>query len=483
MSLSLQLDLKQTQSLVLTPQLQQAIRLLQLSGTDLAQDLRRELDENPFLELVDGTGESPADAGSGSQAAGSAGNAVNGAAFEHEDDDWPPREAPAIDSRRGRTGGIERSFDELAPAIEGRLSSSQTLQEMVAGEVGTTITDPTLRDLAQSLAAWLDADGYLRESDQELACALSTDETAIAVARSAIQRCEPTGIGARDLAECLALQLAERNRLDPAMQRLLQRLPLVARADWPGLQRWCRVEREDLLEMIAEIKALDPRPGSAYAARDPIAVVPDVVVERAPPNGWRVMLNGAASLRVRIDTRAQKLISAAPAAKQNSTFMSERLQQANWLSRALEQRSRTILRVAKAIFERQTPFLEHGPSALKPLVLRDIATALGLHESTVSRATSEKFAQTPHGTFALKYFFSTAIAGLEGDDHSGEAIRQHIKRLIQGEQPESVLSDDQLVTALRAKNIVIARRTVAKYREAMGIASSVMRRRAKALSR
>jgi len=318
-----------------------------------------------------------------------------------------------------------------------------------------------------------------------------------------LQRCEPTGVGAHDLAQCLALQLAERDRLDPAMRRLLDNLPLLARADWPALLRLCGVDREDLEEMVAELKALDPRPGHRFPTEPTTAILPDIVVFRTGPEQWRIELNsdalpklvtGPEQWRIELNSDAlPKLVvdssyyaelGKAGLELRHKEFVQERYQNATWLAKALDQRSRTILKVGQAIFARQRAFLADGPKALKPLVLRDIAAATGLHESTVSRATNQKFAATPHGTFPLKYFFSTAIAGKDGAaDHSAEVIRQKIKSMIRQEDPRAVLSDDQIVNRLGEDGIVIARRTVAKYREALGIASSMQRRRSKAMAR
>ncbi len=344
--------------------------------------------------------------------------------------------------------------------------------------------DAELRGLAACLTDWVDDDGYLREDDTEIGRRLGASIERVAAARALLQRCEPTGIGGRDLAECLAIQLAEKNRLDPAMRRLLDNLPLLARADWPALIRLCGVDREDLEEMVGELKALDPRPGHRFPAEPTTAVLPDIVVYRTGPDHWRIELNNDALPRLVVDSSYYAEVGKGALELRHKEFVQERYQNANWLAKALDQRSRTILKVGQAIFARQRAFLAEGPKALRPLVLRDIAAATGLHESTVSRATNQKYAATPHGTFPLKYFFSTAIAGKDGGaDHSAEVIRQKIKLMIQKEDPRAVLSDDQIVGRLGEDGIVIARRTVAKYREAMSIASSMQRRRSKAMAR
>ena len=302
--------------------------------------------------------------------------------------------------------------------------------------------------------------------------------------RAALQRCEPTGVGARDLAECLALQLREKDRLDPAMATLLANLPLLARADFQELMRRCGIDAEDLQDMIGEIKRLDPKPGLSFAPDEPPTVIPDLFILPIGDGRWRVELNPGTLPRVLVDADYHAELTRQPLDRPAKDYLNDRMQSANWLAKALDQRARTVVRVAKAIFARQLAFLDGGVQHLRPLVLRDIAEATGLHESTVSRATSEKYVATPHGTFPLKYFFTTAIAATSGDQaHSAEAIRQQIKRMIDRESPTDVLSDDQIVAELKGKGVVIARRTVAKYRESLGIASSVERRRAKALGR
>jgi len=486
MSLSLRLDVKQTQNLVLTPQLQQAIKLLQCSNQELIGTIQREAAENPFLEMVEpGLAVANASNGHADKTVGLTQQAPvlapsNSAA---EPGEWDaPAVAIASDCRLRlrRTAGDRTG--EATSALD-RLSETPTLAAHLSRQVGAAAAPEGVRALAIALLGYLDDDGYLREKDDELAEQLRTTTDAVGEARRLIQCCEPAGVGARDLAGCLALQLAESNRLDPAMQALLDRLPALARADWPALERACGVDRDDLVEMVAEIKALDPRPGRQLAPQLSETVVPDLVIVAKRAGGWRIELNHHALPRVQVDQAYAAEISASGPDPESRAFVSEKLQSANWLQKALEQRARTMVRVAKAIFQHQRGFLERGPSGLRPLVLREIAEATNLHESTVSRATAEKYIQTPLGTFPLKYFFTTALQSTGGgEDHSAEAIRSLIKALVAQETAKTVLSDDQIVKALADKGIVIARRTVAKYREAMGIDSSVQRRRAKALA-
>ncbi|MDW8370939.1 MAG: RNA polymerase factor sigma-54, partial [Geminicoccaceae bacterium] len=399
-------------------------------------------------------------------------------------DGWDAPAAVAAADRRlrvERPGG--RSFEEPASALEARLSRPPSLAEHLRAQLARQRLPARVHEVARQLCDWLGEDGYLREDDRELAAALGASEAEVAAARAALLRCEPIGCGARDLRGCLAAQLADRDRLDPAMAALLDHLPLVARADFAALQRVCRLELDEIKEMIAEIKALDPRPGLSYAPSEPVEVVPDVIVRRAGPRAWRIELNRSTLPRLLVDRSYYAEVSRRCTERHEREFLSERYQAASWLVKALDQRARTVLRVTRAIFARQLGFLERGPAGLKPLVLRDIAEATGLHESTISRATADKYVATPLGTLPLRYFFTTAIAATtDGESHSAEAIRQEIRRMIENETEDAVLSDDQIVAALRAKGVVIARRTVAKYREALGIASSVHRRRAKALA-
>jgi RNA polymerase sigma-54 factor len=485
MSLALRLDVRQTQGLVLTPQLQQAIRLLQLSNQELIGTLQSEVAENPFLDLADTTVRAVEASRAAATPALGEPQLLPGAAGSTGDatGDWEQPRAPmALDQqlhgRRREHGGDE------PPSLEARFSETPSLRAELRRQLGMLGGPAAVRTLAVMLTDWLDDAGYLREPDEEIARRMGASIERVAAARALLQRCEPVGVGARDLGECLALQLADRDRLDPAMRRLLDNLPLLAKADWTALLRLCGVDREDLEEMVSELKALDPRPGHRYPSEPVTAILPDIVVFRTGPDHWRIELNGEALPRLVVDGEYYAELGKNGLDMRQKEFVQERFQNATWLVKALDQRSRTILKVGRAIFARQRAFLAMGPKALRPLVLREIAAATGLHESTVSRATNQKFAATPHGTFPLRYFFSTAIAGKDGGaDHSAEVIRQQIKQMIQKEDPQAVLSDDQIVSRLGEAGIVIARRTVAKYREALGIASSMLRRRSKAMAR
>jgi RNA polymerase sigma-54 factor len=487
MSAGMRLEVRQSQGLVITPQLQQAIKLLQLSNIELDQFIQQELSENPFLTRSDGTGEGTAEAGTEREAPldGRAEPAADAAAGP-EAPDWPAEtgesgsEALPAAPRERRSAGGE---DDL-PSLEATLSRPVSLREHLLAQVVADADDPATRFLACALVERLDAHGYLREPIEELCVDLRAAREEILRALSIVQGLDPVGVGARDLRECLALQLRERDRFDPAMQALLDHLPALARADFPLLLRVCQVDQDDLQDMIAEIRALNPRPGAGFDPDPAPVVAPDVHVLPAPGGNWRVEVDPRTLPRVLADTCYYSEISGSAEGRKAKEYLSERWQSANWLVKALDQRARTVLRVTKAIFQRQKGFLTHGPSRLRPLVLRDIALATGLHESTVSRATSDKYVGTPRGTFPLKYFFSTALLSADGESSvSAEAIRQRIRLMIERETPDDILSDDRLVLLLEKEGMQVARRTVAKYRESLNIASSLQRRRARALHR
>jgi RNA polymerase sigma-54 factor len=297
-----------------------------------------------------------------------------------------------------------------------------------------------------------------------------------------MQRFDPVGMFCRNLAECLAVQLAERNRLDPAMQALLDNLDLMARRDRAALMVVCGVDAEDLTEMMAELRRLDPKPGASFDAAPAPALVPDVLMRRAPDGGWLLELNPETLPRVLVNRGFHARCQVGSRNKEEKAFLAERLQSANWLLKSLEQRANTILKVASEIVRRQDGFLRHGVEYLRPLILRDVAEEVQMHESTVSRVTANKYIATPRGTFELKYFFTTAIAGtMAGESHSAEAVRHRIRAMIEAEDAEAILSDDAIVDRLRQEGVDIARRTVAKYREALRIPSSVQRKREKAV--
>ncbi len=505
MSLAPKLEFRQTQSLVMTPQLMQAIKLLQLSNLDLVAFVETELERNPLLEREE---EPPAPVtADGDREFGEAGGDDGDAGSEREAPE--PAGMDAATSGPERTAEVDVSLSELFPddagaaaAIDpGRLSGDPwsaaarggedaDLEAYVAGEVSLrdhlldqlalAVPDPVRRLIGQFLVDSLDDAGYLRIDVAATAAQLGTSEAVVEEMIAVLQGLEPAGIGARDLAECLALQLKDKDRFDPAMAMLVAHLDLVARRDYPALRRLCRVDDEDLAEMLAELKRLDPKPGHAFGGAAVPTVVPDVVVRPAADGGYRVELNAETLPRVLVNRTYYATVARAVKGPGDRAYLSDCLQTANWLVKSLDQRARTILKVATEIVRQQSAFLQHGVAHLKPLNLRTVADEIGMHESTVSRVTANKYMATTRGIFELKYFFTSSIAASDGGEaHSAESVRHRIRQLIDAEPADDVLSDDAIVQALRDGGVDIARRTVAKYRESMRIPSSVERRREK----
>ena len=508
MSVSLRLDIRQSQSLVMTPQLQQAIKLLQLGNLDLAAYVEQELEQNPFLEKREEAGDRDPDRGSPDQPNGLAGDDgsshLSGSPdFVTDDqasgDGWSgsgedgwrdvEREAPlnGVDTQSvidsfgyvGRGGSM--AFDDEVDSLENRASRPMSLREHLLEQIHISMPDGPERLIAHHLIDLVDDDGYLRGDLDNVASLIGCDPDVAEAVLAKLQQCDPPGVCARSLKECLALQLRDLDRFDPAMETLINHLELLARAEIGQLQKICGVLADDIPDMIAEIKSLNPKPGQGFVEQPVDAVVPDIFI-LPMPSGWRVELNTATLPKLIINNEYHVQIRKDAADAKAKEYVSERIQSANWLIKALDQRARTVLKVTEAVVERQGDFLTYGVSHLKPLVLRDIAEAIEMHESTVSRATADKFVATPRGTYPFKYFFSNALPSADGEGgHAAEAIRQKIKQLIDREKPDAVLSDDQVVNLLRAEGVSIARRTVAKYRESLSIPSSVQRRREKSL--
>ncbi len=502
MALAPRLELRQGQALVMTPQLQQAIKLLQLSNLELSNFVEQELEKNPLLdrdERPEATGDtefasSREEAGDVDPAASAAGEMDSGYDDMYPDDGVTDRAEPADPGPSAAMGGSDWSsagsggagrFDDPEFSLENRLSREQTLAEHLAEQLEISFSTPADKLVAGFLIDAVDEAGYLRLEDslEEVAERLGAELADVERILKVLQGFEPTGVCARDLKECMALQLAERNRLDPAMQAFLDNLELVARRDTAQLCKLCGVDEDDIRDMLAEIRSLDPRPGLTFGGEAAPPVVPDVFVRASQSGGWTVELNTETLPRVLVNQQYYATVSGGAVKKDEKTYLSDCLQSANWLVKSLDQRARTILKVSREIVRQQDAFLVHGVSHLKPLNLKTIAEAIDMHESTVSRVTSNKFMATPRGMFELKYFFTSAINSTDGGDaHSAEAVRHRIRELVDSEAPAKILSDDKIVEILKVGGIDIARRTVAKYREAMGIPSSVERRRMKKLS-
>ncbi len=509
MALTPRLELKQGQSLVMTPQLQQAIKLLQLSNLELTAYVEQELERNPFLERTEGgdAASTPAP-GEGGEAAQQDAPAKDERAELSISEDTVPSDAPSdldtdyenlytdasradmanetaaahgsdIDWSKAGSGGAKFEGGEMD--LDGALSGTPSLRDTLTEQLHVAFSDPTTRMIGAFLIDCVDETGYLRTEIATVAERLGAREDDVARVLGVMQQFDPSGVMARDLAECLAIQLAERDRLDPAMESMLANLELLARRDLSALMRACEVDHEDVIDMIAEIRALNPKPGLAFGTELLQPVVPDVYVRENPQGGWAVELNAETLPKVLVNSVYYSEVSGAgPADDTARAYMTECMANASWLVKSLDQRAKTILKVSTEIVRQQDGFLAHGIQHLRPLNLRTVADAINMHESTVSRVTANKYMATPRGLFELKYFFTSAIASSEGGEaHSAEAVRHRIRDLIDNELPGTVLSDDRIVEVLKASGIDIARRTVAKYREAMRIPSSVQRRRLK----
>ncbi len=501
----------------MTPQLQQAIKMLQLSNLELTEFVEAEIEQNPLLEHGEGDGgeapasepdpaatamngaapgiaealpaaqagdSAPGDLAAGDLAADAADHWVTAAG---EDGDGSFDRGGDAQPWQSRNGG---SDNDDSSGIERAASRPQTLREHLVEQIGADLPDPVDRIIAFHLLDQLDEAGYLRSdfagdlggdfggAAERLGCPPERIERVLA----RLQEFDPPGVFARDLAECLALQLRDRNRLDPAMRILIDNLPLLAARNAAALMRLCGVDAADFADMVGEIKALDPRPGHAFDPPLAQPVIPDIIMRAHPQDGWIIELNADTLPRVLVNNRYYARISGAVRSKSEREYLTDRLQAANWLVKSLHQRATTILKVAGEIVRQQDGFFRHGVPALRPLILRDIADAIGMHESTISRVTTNKYLATPRGMFELKYFFTSSIAASRGGDaHSAEAVRFRIRGLIEGEPSQETLSDERIVELLQKDGVDIARRTVAKYREAMRIPSSVQRRRDKML--
>ncbi|WP_040706845.1 RNA polymerase factor sigma-54 [Oceanibaculum indicum] len=509
MALAQRLDLRQSQALVMTPQLQQAIKLLQLSNLELADFIEREIEQNPLLERDDGDGDirieggidadldrddmplassdrqdtslltgsgtlpgegdGPLDSDSGDQNLWSS-NEYTGEGSDGESLNWKT------------SGGGGGDFSDEEDQRDRTLASEKSLSDHLNEQVGADFADPVERAIASYMIGLLDDCGWFTAGCETVADSLGCTLEQVESVLDRLQRLDPPGIFARSLKECLALQLREKDRLDPAMQALLDNLELLARRDLAALRRICGVDNEDLADMVGEIKALNPKPGERFEHEAPPTLIPDVLMRPAADGGWEIELNSDTLPRVLVNRRYHAAISRGGLRREDKDYLSEQLQSANWLVKSLHQRATTIVKVAGEIVRQQDAFFRHGIGHLRPLVLRDIADAIGMHESTVSRVTANKYIAGPRGVFELKFFFSAAISAMDGaESHSAEAVRFRIKSLIDAEPADGVLSDDRIVEILQNGGIDIARRTVAKYRESMRIPSSVQRRREKSL--
>jgi RNA polymerase sigma-54 factor len=501
MALTQRLQIRQSQALVMTPQLMQAIKLLQLSNLDLVAYVEAELERNPLLDsgaeeerapsdgdAANSSDQSPVDGEPWSANDGQPPDNPIGEALDARHDDVFPDDAdvsrpraadgPAAYSEWAGVGSGGRDSGEYN--LEAFVPAEMTLADWLREQLTLAIANPVRRMIGQYLIDLVDEAGYLSSDLNAVADRLGTSVDEVEAVLAVLQTFDPPGICARGLGECLTLQLKERDRFDPAMQALVTRLDLIAKRDFAALKKICGVGDEDLVDMIAEIRRLNPKPGLAFGSALVQSIVPDVFVRSGPDGGWIVELNSDTLPKVLVNQTYFAEVSATARRDTDKSYLAECLQNATWLVRALDQRARTILKVANEIVRQQDGFFAHGVEHLRPLNLKTVAEAISMHESTVSRVTANKYIATSRGIFELKYFFTSAIAASHGGEaHSAEAVRHRIKQLIDAETAGDVLSDDTIVEKLREAGIDIARRTVAKYREAMRIPSSVQRRREK----
>lgn len=478
------LELKGQQQLIMTPQLREAIGLLQLTNIELSGYLENELAENPFLEK----------------------DATQSEDGDHSEDEAPVAEKPEAgsdsddDMKRAFSGddagaaegfdtgsdwanagkGGSVSFDDDEQGFEDRLTDKKTLRDHLIQQLLIETDDPADRMIGTLLIDRLDEAGYLREPVEGLATQLGCAPERIQKLLTDMKHFDPVGVFAADLSECLALQLRDRDRLDPAMEKCLANLQKVAEGDLKGLARICGVDVEDIGDMIREIRELNPKPAAAFDHSIAQTALPDALMRPIPKHmggGWRVELNHETLPRVLVNQEYANIVMNANVGKDDKKYLNDRLASASWLVRALDQRAQTILKVASAIIEHQDGFFLFGVEFLKPLTLREIAEEVGVHESTVSRVTMGKFIGTPRGLFELKYFFDSGVGAGSGTTLAAEAIKAKIKIMIDAELLDNILSDDEIAARLASEGIDIARRTVAKYREAAGLGSSAQRRR------
>ncbi|HEY8592342.1 MAG TPA: RNA polymerase factor sigma-54 [Sphingomicrobium sp.] len=478
MGLGPSLSIRQSQQLVLTPQLRQAIQLLQLSNLELDGYLAEELSKNPLLEAAAGE----PDEGSGGDFG----------ADEHDSDDAP--EDPGADDLIMGQADDDRpldmdwqsealetdSFSDVVTSSASDEAFDFDRLQYTAASLSEHLVDQLhglsgdVGDLARIIAETVDETGYLTVPLDQIADLTGAPLDLVRRALEAVQGLDPAGVGARSLAECLALQAKAADRYDPAMARLIDNLDLLSKGRTNDLKRICGVDDEDLADMIRELRAYDPKPGCRFSGGAATEVTPDVFVRRTRA-GFAVELNQATLPRLLVNRRYYQELKSGPQDKASRAWLSECLQTANWLVKALDQRARTIVKVVSEIVKRQQGFFEVGVSAMKPMTLRDVADAIGMHESTVSRVTSNKYLLCDRGLYELKYFFGSGVQSAQGDGAAAEAVKAAIKQLIAAE--DEILSDDAIAALLKRQGFDCARRTVVKYREAMGIGSSIQRRR------
>lgn len=500
------LQLKMGQQLTMTPQLQQAIRLLQLSTLDLQQEIQEALESNPMLEVTEDDGgsasdnqkdqEQDSDLSARKNEASDSSPDQDGSESQDSSDDWSdsiPNDLPVdtawedvyqgmpTTSAGGSGGDDDNDYD-----FESRNSAGETLQDHLLWQLNLTPMSDNDRIIALSIIDGIQPDGYLSNSLEEIQSGLNSDDDEdpievdeIAAVLKRLQQFDPPGVAARDLQECLSIQLEQLPKDTPWLPqaRLVvgHYLYLLGNRDYAQLMRRSRLKEEDLKQVMMLIQSLNPRPGDSVQSSETEYVIPDVIV-RKESGRWRVELNPEIAPRLRVNNSYASLVKRADNSADNN-YLKDQLQEARWFIKSLQSRNETLLKVASRIVEHQQGFLEYGEEAMKPLVLHDIAEAVEMHESTISRVTTQKYMHTPRGVFELKYFFSSHVSTDSGGECSSTAIRAIIKKLIAAESPKKPLSDSKIADLLGDQGINVARRTIAKYREAMSIPPSNERKR------
>ena len=533
MAINQRLDIRGQQTQTMTPQLQQAIEMLQMNNLELTAFVESQLEQNPLLERAEAAeqdgeiaddnnlaalGDNPVeyqfdstdpDTTSPAETAsppenewGDDANPIDSTAIERvHTDDAPPLDTDYENYWEGDVGAAKSSggdinlaswesgggganygFDDDESSIDGKLAEQKSLRAHMLDQIAIDLPDASDKIIAAYLIDMIDDAGYFRGDVDAVAKTLDCTPERVTFTLLRLQQFDPPGVFARSLAECLALQLREKNRLDPMMQKFLANLELLGSHRIPELQKICGCSAEDLKDMIAEIKALNPKPGESFRREDAQTLIPDIYLRQQKGGGWHVELNTETLPRVLINNRYYAQIRKDAESKDDKKYLSEKFQSANWLIKAMHQRAQTIVKVSSEIVRQQEGFFNYGVEYLRPLVRREIAEIIGMHESTISRVTTNKYMATPRGIFELRYFFTASVPSADGKmAHSSESVRHRIKNLIESEPRQKPLSDDKIVLLLRADGIEVARRTVAKYREQMNIPASSDRKRLAAL--
>lgn len=497
MALEIKLSQKLSQSLIMTPQLQQAIKLLQLGRVEYLEVLEKEMMENPMLE--DGreegaTAESPAaelprDAESLIENVSEKPAAESGAERElldleekaaarrDEDAEWVSYYDLYADSTGSSFGPVRRGdFDDERPSLESSISKPEGLTSHLLWQLRTSELPEDCREIAFQIIGNLDHNGYLSSPLEDLGAECRCSAERVEKVLKIIQTLDPAGVGARDLRECLLIQLDQLGLSDSLSARIVEKhLDKLEVRRYDQIAREEGVDVENVYEALRQIQKLEPRPGRPFVDEAPVYITPDIYVRKVE-NEWVISLNEAGMPKLRLSPRYRDLLRNGNGDLQGKEYLQDKVRSAAWLIRSVHQRQQTIYRVAESIMRFQREFLESGVSGLRPLVLRDVADDVKMHESTISRVTTNKYIHTPHGVFELKFFFSSGLRTGDGEI-SSESVKEQIREMVSAEDPAQPLSDQAIVEKLKANGVEIARRTVAKYREMMGVLSSSRRKK------